>query len=153
MKLPDEFAGLNDAHRWISSFEFARTFTWEIEHRWNEISETLRNGRLTDGLSCSFERYVEMKKLAEACRRTFDGFWQDHDIMLTASAFGEAPAGASTFVGAPLYMASTVLHVPSMSLPVLEGPNGMPVGLQILAGRHDDRKLFAWARWAYRELT
>jgi Asp-tRNA(Asn)/Glu-tRNA(Gln) amidotransferase A subunit family amidase len=43
--------------------------------------------------------------------------------------------------------------VPSVSLPVFTGPNDMPIGLQILAGRHDDRKLFAWARWAYRQLS
>jgi amidase len=153
VKLPDAFAGLNDAHRWISSFEFARTFTWEIEHHWDEISETLRNGRLADGLSCSFERYIEMKKLAESCRLMFDALWQDYDIMITASAFGEAPVGQNTFAGAPLYMMSTALHVPSVSLPVLTGPNRMPVGLQIFARRHDDRNLFGWARWAYRTLT
>ena len=153
VKLPAEFAGLNDAHRWISSFEFARTFTTEIVHRWNDISETLRNGRLADGLSCSFERYTEMKALADACRRRFDEVWADHDIMLTAAAYGEAPVGWNTFASAPLYMTSTVLHVPSLSLPVLTGPGGMPIGLQILARRHDDRALFGWARWAYRELA
>jgi len=153
VKLPEDFAGLNEAHRWISSFEFARTFTWEIEHHWNEISETLRNGRLADGLACSFERYIDMTRLAESCRRQFDALWQDYDIMLTASAFGEAPVGWNTFVGAPLYMMSTALHVPSVSLPVLTGPSDMPIGLQILARRHDDRKLFAWARWAYRQLS
>jgi Asp-tRNA(Asn)/Glu-tRNA(Gln) amidotransferase A subunit family amidase len=151
--LPAEFSRLDEAHRWISSFEFARTFTWEIEDHWDEISETLRKGRLADGLGCSFERYVEMKRLAESCREKFDAIWRDNDIMLTPAAVGEAPAGANTFAGAPLYMMSTVLHVPSISLPVLEGPNGMPIGLQILARRHDDRALFAWARWAYRELA
>jgi amidase len=153
VKLPREFAGLNDAHRWISSFEFARTFTWEIAHHWDEISETLRTGRLADGLSCPLDRYIAMKQLAESCRRTFDEVWDDYDIMLTAAAYGEAPQGDRTFAGAPLYMMSTVLHVPSISLPVFKGPNGMPIGLQILARRHDDRALFGWARWAYRELT
>lgn len=151
--LPAEFAGLNDAHRWISSFEFARTFTWEIAHHWDEISETLRKGRLADGLSCGFERYLGMKQLAEACRHRFDVLWQDYDVMITAAAYGEAPVGWSAFAGAPLYMMSTVLHVPSLSLPVFTGPNQMPIGLQILARRHDDRALFAWARWAYRRLT
>jgi Asp-tRNA(Asn)/Glu-tRNA(Gln) amidotransferase A subunit family amidase len=151
--LPAEFAGLDEAHRWISSFEFARTFTWEIAHHWSEISETLRNGRLADGLACSFERYLEMQQLAEACRRRFDASWHDIDVMITAAAFGEAPLGQNTFAGAPLYMMSTVLHVPSLSLPVFKGPNGMPVGLQILARRHDDRALFGLARWTYRALT
>src|SRR5436190_9411667 len=32
--LPAEFELLNDAHRTISSFEFARTFTWETENHW-----------------------------------------------------------------------------------------------------------------------
>jgi Asp-tRNA(Asn)/Glu-tRNA(Gln) amidotransferase A subunit family amidase len=113
----------------------------------------LRNGRLADGLACSFERYIDMTRLAESCRRQFDALWQDYDIMLTASAFGEAPVGWNTFVGAPLYMMSTALHVPSVSLPVLTGPSDMPIGLQILTRRHDDRKLFAWARWAYRQLS
>ena len=79
VKLPAEFAGLNAAHRWISSFEFARNFTWEIAHRWSEISETLRTGRLADGLSCSFERYVEMKELAASCRSAFDAVWSTRE--------------------------------------------------------------------------
>ena len=68
--LPAEFELLNDAHRSISSFEFARTFTWEIENHWNEISDTLRGGRLHDGLAGNFERYIEAKKLADECRST-----------------------------------------------------------------------------------
>jgi amidase len=153
VELPPEFARLNEAHRWISSFEFARTFTWEIENRWDEISETLRNGRLADGLGCSFERYVEMCELAERCRVRMDSMFADYDVMLTPSAFGEAPRGWNAFVGAPLYMMWTVLHVPALSLPVLTGPEGMPVGLQLFARRHDDRRLFACAQWAYARLT
>jgi Asp-tRNA(Asn)/Glu-tRNA(Gln) amidotransferase A subunit family amidase len=152
VELPDEFARLNQAHRWISSFEFARTFSWEIENHWDEISETLRKGRLADGLSCSFELYVEMKELADRCRRRLDEAWDDDDVRLAPSAYGEAPVGWDAFVGAPLYQMWTVLHVPAISLPVLEGPNGMPIGIQLFAKRHDDRKLFADAGWVYRQL-
>jgi Asp-tRNA(Asn)/Glu-tRNA(Gln) amidotransferase A subunit family amidase len=151
--LPDDFARLNEAHRWISSFEFARTFTWEIAHHWDEISETLRTGRLADGLSCSFERYVEMQELAESCRRRMDAVWDDYDILLTPSAVGEAPVGLAAFAGAPFYMMWTVLHLPTVTLPLFTGPNGMPVGAQVLARRRHDRKLFACARWLYRRLT
>ena len=38
-----------------------------------------------------------------------------------------------------------IVFMASVSLPVFTGPNNMPIGLQILARRHDDRKLFAWA--------
>ena len=82
IELPAEFEQLNDAHRWISSFEFARTFTWEIEHHWERISETLRNGRLADGLSCTFERYLAAKEHAEHCRRRLEVMWDDYDVLL-----------------------------------------------------------------------
>ena len=152
-ELPEDFARLNDAHRTISSFEFARTFTWEIENHWDEISDTLRGGRLKDGLSGTFERYIAAKTLAEDCRRRLDAFWGEHDVLLTPAAFGEATVGTFAFAGVPLYQLWTILHVPALSLPVFKGPNGLPVGAQFLAKRHDDRKLFACARWAYAKLT
>jgi Asp-tRNA(Asn)/Glu-tRNA(Gln) amidotransferase A subunit family amidase len=45
------------------------------------------------------------------------------------------------------------MHVPTMSVPVFAGPNGLPVGAQIIAARGEDRKLFAAARWVYRALA
>jgi amidase len=68
--LPAEFARIPEAQLWISSFEFSRNFTWEIENHWEKISETLRNGRLKSGLACSFEQYREARDRAERCRAT-----------------------------------------------------------------------------------
>ena len=45
------------------------------------------------------------------------------------------------------------MHVPTMSVPLFKGPNGLPVGAQLIAARYEDRKLFAAARWIYRHLT
>jgi Asp-tRNA(Asn)/Glu-tRNA(Gln) amidotransferase A subunit family amidase len=151
--LPAEFELLNDAHRTISSFEFARTFTWEIENHWSEISETLRGGRLNDGINGSFARYIEAKKLADECRRRLDALMGDIDVLLMPAAFGEAPVGMPAFVGVPLYQIWTTLHVPAVSIPVFKGPAGMPIGAQLIGKRHDDRKLFACAQWAFEKLT
>ena len=151
--LPAEFELLNDAHRTISSFEFARTFTWEIEHHWNEISDTLRGGRLHDGIGTSFKRYVEAKELADECRRRLDALMGGIDVLLTPAAFGEAPVGTAGFAGVPLYQIWTTLHVPALSIPVFKGPAGMPIGAQLIGKRRDDRKLFGCAQWAWEKLT
>jgi Asp-tRNA(Asn)/Glu-tRNA(Gln) amidotransferase A subunit family amidase len=153
VELPSEFEGLTEAHRWISSFEFVRALTYEIENHWDRISDTLRGGRIADGLNCSFERYVKMLTLAEHCRAAMALVWEDHDILLTPAAIGEAPVGWDAFVGADLYKMWSVLHVPALTLPLFEGPNGMPVGLQLFAERRRDRQLFAQALWVYRRLT
>jgi Asp-tRNA(Asn)/Glu-tRNA(Gln) amidotransferase A subunit family amidase len=151
--LPAEYEQLNDAHRAISSFEFARTFTWEIENHWSEISDTLRGGRLHDGLSGNFERYIEAKKLADECRRRLDALMGGIDVLLTPAAFGEAPVGMAGFAGVPLFQIWTTLHVPAVTIPVFKGPAGMPIGAQLIGKRHDDRKLFACAQWAFEKLT
>ena len=153
VEMPPEFARLNEAHRWITSFEFARTFAWEIEHHWDEISETLRKGRIADGLSCSLETYLGMKALADRCRAAADSVFGDCDVLLTAAAFGEAPIGWNAFVGVSVFQMWTVLHMPSITLPVFKGPNGMAVGAQLVARRQDDRGLFAASRWVQQRLA
>ena len=153
LALPAEFERLMDAHRWISSFEFARNFTWEIEHHWEQISERLRNGRLKDGLSCSFERYREAKAFAARCRRAFHDVAADCDVLLAPSATGEAPIGLESTGNAAPSTLWTALHVPSITIPIFKGPSGLPVGAQLIARRNEDRKLFSAARWVYRQLT
>jgi amidase len=150
--MPAEFERLMDAHRWISSFEFARNFTWEIENHWERISERLRNGRLKDGLSCSFERYRDARAFAEKCRAMFDDVIGECDVLLAASATGEAPIGLDSTGNAAPSTLWTALHVPSVTVPVFKGPAGLPVGAQLIARRNDDRRLFTAARWLHRTL-
>jgi amidase len=152
--LPADFAELEDAHRWISGFEMARNMTWEIENHWSDISEEFRNGRLKDGLACTYERYVAMRNVMHHCRKLMLPIFDEHDVLLTAAAAGEAPVGLENVVAHPwAYMIWTTLHVPSISVPVFKGPNGLPVGAQLVAKHHDDRRLLSVARWICRQLA
>jgi Asp-tRNA(Asn)/Glu-tRNA(Gln) amidotransferase A subunit family amidase len=151
--LPAEFERIEDAHRWISGFEFACNFTWEIENHWEAISERLRNGRIKDGLTCGFERYLEARNFAEKCRAIFPDAFGHCDVLLAAAATGEAPIGPSSTGNVSPSAIWTVVYAPSVTIPVFKGPNGLPVGAQLVARRNDDRKLFAAARWVYRQLV
>jgi Asp-tRNA(Asn)/Glu-tRNA(Gln) amidotransferase A subunit family amidase len=46
----------------------------------------------------------------------------------------------------------TLLHVPDISLPVLRGPAGLPVGLQLVAAIGADARLVAAAKWIHERL-
>ena len=151
--LPKDFEGIPDAHRLISGFEFARNLTWEVENHWDKISETLRKGRLTDGLSCSYEAYLEARALAERCRQLIAPILDNYDVLLTACATGEAPVGFATTGNAKLALIWTTMHVPAISVPAFSGPNGMPVGAYIIGKLHRDRELFAFARWIHQKLA
>lgn len=153
VELPKDFEGIPDAHRLISGFEFSRNFAWEIEHHWEKISETLRNGRIKDGLSCSYESYLESRALAERCRQLIAPILEKYDVLLTACATGEAPVGLNSTGNAKLALIWTTTYVPAVSVPVFKGPNGMPIGAYLIGKRNRDRELFAFARWIYRMLV
>lgn len=150
--LTGEFEHILDLHRAIASFEFARNFTYEIEHHWDQISLGLRNGRLRDGLACRFETYREAQVVVEICRRKLDAVFAPYDVLLTASAAGEAPVGLQSTGDASLCALWTAMHVPAMTLPVFTGPHALPVGAQLIGKRHEDRALFATAQWVWRHL-
>jgi len=153
VELPAEFARIEDAHRWISSFEFARNRAWEIDHHWDMISETLRNNRIRNGLDCSAEIYREARAFAERCRLKLDSLFAGYDILLTPAVAGEAPLGLKATGNASFCAIWTTMHVPAITLPLFTGPSGLPVGAQLVARRDDDRRLMMAARWVQRACT
>jgi amidase len=144
---PADLEGLDEAHRWISSFEMSRNLTWEIENRWDQISEGLRNGRLRDGIACTQEMYLDMKDRAETARRLLPDLFEDCDVLLAPAAATEAPRGWDTVPDPWVYMMWTVLQVPVVTVPTLTGPGGLPIGVQLVGQRHRDRALLRAAKW------
>jgi amidase len=151
--LPAAFARIPDAHRAVSSYEFTRNFAWEIDHHWNAISETLRNGRLAHGMATSFEQYREAREFLAACRRALDQVFESYDVLLTPAAAGEAPVGLDSTGYTGFCTLWTSTHVPAVTIPALQGPNGLPIGVQLIARRDSDRELFRFARWVQRALA
>jgi Asp-tRNA(Asn)/Glu-tRNA(Gln) amidotransferase A subunit family amidase len=152
--LPDAFEDILDIHRVIASFEFSRNFTYEIEHHWEQLSPALRQGRLGQGLACRFETYRKAQVTLERCRTQLDAVLAHYyDVLLTTSAAGEAPVGLQSTGDASLCAVWTATHVPAITLPVFTSPQGLPVGAQLIGRRHEDRALFATARWVWQHLT
>ena len=139
-------AELSHTHQAISSFEFLRNFTYEIEHHWSRISTTLREGRNPHGRACSHAAYRASLQQATHARAGIDGLFEGQDVLLAAAAAGEAPQGSATgdFQFCAIW---TVLGLPALSLPLMTGPNGLPIGAQLLARPGDEAKLLAAAEW------
>ncbi len=69
--------------------------------------------------------------------------FQDYDALLTLAAPGEAPVGLSSTGNAVFSAIWTLMGVPAVTLPMLEGENGMPIGIQVIGARGADAKLLA----------
>jgi amidase len=152
-RMPAGLEELEAAHRWISGFEMSRNLAWELEHHRELISETFREGRLKDGLACTYERYCEMREVVARCRAALEPVLASYDVLLAPASAGEAPLGPHPIPHPWIYMMWTAVHVPSVTLPVFKGPHGMPVGAQLIARHSADRQLFAVAKWIHQRLT
>ena len=145
--LPSELSDIEEAQRLVTSFEFARSMTWEVENHWEDISEALRTRKLKDGLACTLAQYREACSVHEHCRGLFTPLMRRYDVLLAAAAAGEAPIGWDPVSHNAVYQIWTAMRVPLISLPVFKGPNGLPIGVQLIANRRDDCRLFAVSRW------
>jgi amidase len=150
--LPYEFTGLRNAAReTINNYERAAAMAWEWNTHRDRISERLRQ-RIELGRAMRHSDYLVALQLGENCRTQLPHVFQDIDVLLTPCANGEAPDGLDE-TGDPGFQAIwTILHTPALSLPTHRGPNGLPVGIQLVAPKYDDRGLFSCARWVWQQL-
>ena len=92
------------------------------------------------------EQLEAARAQAEICRREIDALFARFDALITPAANGEAPPLETT--GDPAFARIwTLLGTPAVSLPLLEGPSGLPVGLQLVGPRGEDERLLAAANW------
>lgn len=145
-ELPDSFSALVDAHPIVMNAESARALTWELTHHPEQLSETLRE-RMQFGLNQTEAALRDAYAVFESTRLAFPDVLGDLDVLVTPSAPGEAPKGLE-WTGDPAFNGIwTSLHVPCVTVPAGSGPNGLPLGIQIVGKRGDDRAVLAWARW------
>jgi Asp-tRNA(Asn)/Glu-tRNA(Gln) amidotransferase A subunit family amidase len=67
--------------------------------------------------------------------------------VLTPAAPGEAPLGLEA-TGSPAFCTLwSLTGLPAVSLPILQGPNGLPLGCQLVGAAGDDARLLRIAAW------
>ena len=149
--LPAPFAGLGDVRDIVNDYERAHAMSWEWQHHRDLLSERLRT-IVQHGFGVPHDEYVAAVRLMESCRAMLKGVFESFDVLLAPCVAGEAPKGL-THTGDTRFQAFwTMLHVPTLCLPTHKGPNGLPVGIQIVAPMHRDTTLFGAARWMIERL-
>ncbi len=145
-ELPSLYKDAADGHALVMHAESARAMGWEMLHARDKLSAGLRE-KLEWGLSQPPEALDAARGVFDAARRQFGDVTKAFDVLLTPAAPGEAPAGLD-WTGEPSFNALwTGLHVPCVTIPAGTGPNGLPLGLQIVGRSGEDRVALAASRW------
>ncbi len=151
LTLPASFDDLADVHTTLSEFEFCRALTYERTHFPEKISAQLM-GRLEHGLRWTREEYESGWHKVARCAELMKHVFSDYDVILAPSVPGEAPRFEES-TGSPIFSQFwTPLGLPCINVPVLEGPTGLPIGIQILAPLGEDARALTHANWVQRRL-
>lgn len=143
---PAGYAQLFDSQNQIMCYEEARAFAWEHANHADQISESLRP-RIEEGWALSREAYDAARLLARDCRRRLAEQMRDCDYLLTPSAPGEAPVTLVNTGNSVFNRVWTLLGVPCVTLPFGSGPNGLPLGVQLVGSFDGDSDLLGWSHW------
>lgn len=100
--------------------------------------------RLAEAEALTQERYGELLAGRERVRGVYETLRGEVDFCMTLAATGAAPVGLDS-TGNPVFTVPTsLLGVPTVTLPLLEA-DGFPLGLQVIGFRDADAALFAAA--------
>ena len=144
--LSGHFDVLTAAHLTIQYFEVAHWRVYEWDNHRDDISEPMQEF-IAEGRKTSFADYKQAQIIGAEARAEFDALFDTYDLVLTPSADGEAiklayPTGSSNF-----NRMWSLLHSPSANLPAATGPQGLPVGVQVIGRKYQDDKFLADATW------
>ena len=111
--------------------------------------------RTSDQLKAQVERgkavpatdYLAAKARQEKWRKALPEEMSGFDALLTLPAFGEAPRGLDSTGDAEYCAPWTLVGFPAVTLPAGFGPNGLPLGIQIVGRYREDLRVLRIAKW------
>ncbi len=151
-KLPDGCADISEIQRRHSAYEAPRNHAPELHRHEPLLSRVLREERIAAGRELSLDEFRAAWRRAETARAAATQWAGGFDAILTLPAAGQAPRELGDTGSAIFNGLWTMLYMPCLTLPAGQGPDGLPVGIQLVGRRHGDLRLIEVGLWVERQL-
>ncbi len=140
--LPQTFAEAWETHRTIMATDMAHNLMPFVKR--GEPSEVMRE-LLAHGRSISAVDYLDALASARRCAGSIATIFDTYDAIVTPAARGVAPKGLEA-TGDPAFCTLwTLMGLPALSLPILVGEAGLPLGVQLIGATGQDARLLRTA--------
>jgi Asp-tRNA(Asn)/Glu-tRNA(Gln) amidotransferase A subunit family amidase len=151
-ELPAVFAGIEETFNVIVQVEGLRAMAWEAEHHLATMNHWLRQ-TLGAANPPGEAEYDKAQAHSLACQRALAEIFERCDAIITPSTCGEAVTDLVSVSNSAFNRVWTLMRGPCLTIPAFTGPNGMPVGLQIVGPAGDDDRTIALADWIAARLS
>ena len=139
----------------LQTVNCAEMSTWysTIYERGSEFFTPVAEKMMEQGKAVTAQAYINAMESRAILNGILDEYFEQYDAFIVPAAPGEAPRGLET-TGNPMFSTPwTFCGVPALTLPLLQGDNGLPVGVQLVGQHMDDARLLRTARWVMEQLT
>ncbi len=145
-ELPPALADMLEWHRTIMEADIAASFEGEYKHGQDRLSASLRE-QIERGRKVLAVDYRQALARIPLLNAGFEELFDRFDAILTPAVQGTAPLGLAS-TGNPMFCTLwTFCGMPALSLPLLQGENGLPIGVQLVGKRGNDARLLRTANW------
>ncbi len=146
-RFPPAFKEAWKWHQTIMEADIALNYEQEYAQGKDKLSESLR-GQIERGRKLRAVDYNkaldEIPALNAVLQELFE---QRFEAFLTPATTGTAPRGLES-TGSPVFCTFwTLCGMPAITLPLMRGANGLPLGVQLVGPRGGDARLLRTARW------
>jgi Asp-tRNA(Asn)/Glu-tRNA(Gln) amidotransferase A subunit family amidase len=146
LPLSEPFDHAVEMHRDVMNADMAKSLAGYYERGKDKLTDTLCQ-MIEFGQKVSAVDYNKALEGRELLNSGLNSVFDFYDIIMTPATTGAAPVGLDA-TGSPIFNTLwTYCGVPAITLPLLQGSNGMPLGVQLIGPRGDDARLLRTARW------
>ena len=143
---PSYFKDIKKYHQIIYETDMANNFQDYYKKSKNKLSKEMQSA-ISRGFKHSAKDYAEAIDFMKRSYESYSEVFEDFHGVLSPSSTGVADKGLKS-TGSPEFCTVwSYMGVPTISLPLLQGENNLPLGLQLIGEKYDDLRFLSIARW------
>ena len=147
---PSYFKDIHKYHKIIHETDLANNFSIYYKKYKSKLSKYMQTA-IANGNKYSSKEYAEAIDFKKQSYESYQEVFEDYHGILTPSSPGVAPKGLKSTGTAEFNKVWSYLGTPCISLPLLEGENNLPLGIQMIGDRYDDQRFLGVSRWLEKE--
>ena len=147
---PSYFKDIHKYHQIIHETDLANNFSVYFKKFKKKLSKYMQDA-ITRGNKYSAKEYAEAIDFMKRSYESYQEVFEDYHGVLSPSSPGVAPKGLKSTGTAEFNKIWSYLGTPCISLPLLEGENNLPLGVQLIGDKYDDHRFLGVAKWLEKE--